>query len=39
MEEGESVTCHWGAACVGRVRWRALASSAWRPAGALRAVR
>jgi len=37
MEEGESVACSRGATCAGRVRRRALASSAWRPPGVPRA--
>ena len=38
MEEGESVACRWGARCAGRVRWRAMANSARRLPGALRAL-
>jgi len=38
MGAGESVACNWDATCAGRVRRRALASSAWRPVDAPRAV-
>jgi len=38
MEEGESVACSRGATCAWRVRWRAMANSARRLPGALRAL-